>query len=295
VADIKYIIQVDDKGGIKKIEKLDKTISDVKEQSQKGSSAFSGLWKQFALGLGSVMGLQMAFRKLSGFMKSTIESAKIQELAERNLVVALKSTGREVPKLAEHLEVPKLAEHFKEYAKQIQSATTYGDEQILEAQALLIQLTKLDKEGLDAATKGAVGLASVFKTDLKAATNLVAKALAGNYGALSRYGISVKDLKTDEEKNAWGDAKEQIGDAVIKNQDLLKIIKDLTAKITELIETGKIAEWAKDAASGIITTVNALKLFFDTIKSGKPVIASMSENFADWTMNLMGMKSPQQD
>jgi len=110
VADIKYIIQVDDKGGIKKIEKLDKTISDVKEQ-------------------------------LSGFMKSTIESAKIQELAERNLVVALKSTGR---------EVPKLAEHFKEYAKQIQSATTYGDEQILEAQALLIQLTKLDKEGLDA-------------------------------------------------------------------------------------------------------------------------------------------------
>jgi len=148
--------------------------------------------------------------------------------------------------------------------------------------------------------------------------------LAGNYGALSRYGISVKDLKTDEEKrasllqqlnvlyerakgevdtftgatqqlkNAWGDAKEQIGDAVIKNQDLLKIIKDLTAKITELIETGKIAEWAKDAASGIITTVNALKLFF-TLTSGKPVIASMSENFADWTMNIIGLKSPQQE
>ncbi len=58
---------------------------------------------------------------------------------------------------------------------------------------MIAQLSNLDKQGLQQATKSAIGMASVFKVDLHSAATMVAKAMAGSTAALSRYGIKVDD------------------------------------------------------------------------------------------------------
>jgi len=152
----------------------------------------------------------------------------------------------------------------------------------------MIQLTKLDQKGLDAATKGAIGLASVYKTDLQSATTLVGKALAGNYGALSRYGLTVERTATAEEKrasllsqlltmyqraeaevdtyqgtvtqlsNVYGDLKEKVGEAVTENEEFRDILKTITELTSDLIESG-LVEWVTDIAVQSIKSMPMLQ------------------------------------
>lgn len=264
MADVRYIVTADTKGATTQIKKVDDSIDGMKKQAQKAQSPLKGMFASLAKGLVATAALGTAIHKMTGFLKNSIEAAKEQEKAENALTVALQSTGR---------EVPINADHFKKYAMELQSATKYGDEQIMSAQSLLIQLTDLDQKGLDAATEGALGLATVFQTDLKSATNLVAKALAGNYGALSRYGISVTDLNTEEEKraslleqlgtlyqratgevdtyegrmtqlkNSFGDLMEQIGGVVVKSEAFRDALQLLRKTIDNLVKSGLLEKW----------------------------------------------------
>jgi len=259
VSDIKFQATVDSKSGEVSLSQLDKGVDKLGTSTQKSAGAFKTLAAGVAAGVAAFYAAAKALRGLIKWMGDAIEKAGIQQMAEKEVAAALESTGR---------EVFKNTEHFKEYASRLQQATVFGDEQILSAQALMVQLTKLDREGLDMATKGAIGLASVYKQDLQAATTLVGKALAGNYGALSRYGIMVDRTATDEEKrasvlrqlqimyqraeaetdtyqgsvkqlsNTYGDLKEKAGDAVIKNEELLGLIKTATQAIRDFIDAG---------------------------------------------------------
>ena len=71
-------------------------------------------------------------RGMIRWMGDAIDKAAEQETSEKEMAGALESTGR---------EVDKNAKHFKEYASELQQATTFGDEQILSAQALMISAT----------------------------------------------------------------------------------------------------------------------------------------------------------
>jgi len=263
--DIRYIVTADTKKGKAAIKEFDQNVDKMGKTAQRAGTGFKSLAGGVAVGVAAFYAASKALRGVVQWMGDAIDKAAIQQTAEAEMRAALESTGR---------EVEANAEHFKLYASELQSATKFGDEQILSAQALMIQLTKLDREGLDAATKGAIGLASVYKTDLQAATTLVGKALAGNYGALSRYGIMVERTATDEQKrasileqlqvmyqrakaetdtyqgavkqlsNVYGDLKERIGDAVVKNEEIRDSIVDIREKIEDFIDSGKIEEWA---------------------------------------------------
>jgi len=272
MSDIKFKASVDAKKGEASLQELDKGVGKLEKSTPKAAAGFKALAMGVAAGVAVFATASKALRGLIKWMGDAVEKAAIQQAAEMEMRAALESTGR---------EVEANAEHFKKYASKIQEATVFGDEQILSAQALMIQLTKLNREGLDAATKGAIGLASVYKTDLQAATTLVGKALAGNYGALSRYGIMVERTATDEEKrasileqlqimyqraeaetdtyqgsvkqlsNTYGDLKEQAGDAIIKNEELLGLIKLGTQAIRDFIDAGypeHLAEMASQIA-----------------------------------------------
>lgn len=287
-ADIKFLVKVDSKKGQASIKGLDQQVDKLEKTTKKSAAGFKELAGKLAIGIAGIYGAIRALRGLTRFMGDAIDKAATQELAEKEVAAALESTGR---------EVEKNTEHFKAYASQLQSATTYGDEQVLSAQAMLLQLTNLDRKGLDRATQGALGLASVYKTDLKAATVLVGKALAGNYGALSRYGIMVERSMTDEQKrisileqlaimyqramaetetyqgsiqqlsNVWGDLKEKIGDVIIKNEAIKKGIKYVKKAIEEFIASGKIEEYANKFTlhlSAIIEAFKAVKKAFET-------------------------------
>lgn len=264
--DIRYVVTADTKKGKAAIKEFDDKIDKMGKTTQRAAGGFKNLAAGVAVGVAAFYAVTKALRGVVQWMGDAIDKAAIQEEAEKDVAAALESTGR---------EVGHLSRHFKQYASKLQNATTFGDEQILSAQALMIQLTKLDREGLDKATKGAIGLASVYKTDLQAATTLVGKALAGNYGALSRYGIMVERTMTDEQKrvsileqlqvmysraeaktetyagqvaqlgNVYGDLKEFVAAAVIENEAILGVITKVKEAMKDFVEKAKLGKQIK--------------------------------------------------
>lgn len=233
-------------------------------QAKKLGDEFKGLAKKigssFAGQMAALMGFNALINKTTTFLKSSIQASMEQEQALTQLANVFEVTGRSIP-----------IKEFHEWTGQIQQATVYGDEMIEQASALIAQLTDLNEDGLKEATKGAIGLAQAFGISLQSASTLVAKALAGNYGALSRYGIQVEKTMSDEEKrasilkqlarmyavaekstdtfagrlqqvsNAWSDLKEKIGDMFTASEQsreglvvLREAFEDIGTSITEL-------------------------------------------------------------
>lgn len=283
-----------------KIKDVSDSLDTMKTKAGAGDSAFKGLWLQMAGGILTIQGVKAALTNVISFMKSAVTEAGNQQLAEQNLKVALESTGR---------EVKNNVEHFKDFASEMQNATIYADDQVMAAQALLIQLTNLDNEGLDAATEGALGLASTFKMDLQAATNLVAKALAGNYGALSRYGLSVSDLNTDEEKrselldqlgtlyerakgetdtyqgsmaqlkNTYSDLLEEVGKTITESEAFKEVVNAIRKAIEDLIESGELDKWFSTAKKGFtsLMKVTGLANSLDLVRAKLALNAAKAE------------------
>jgi hypothetical protein len=194
LADIKYVITVDSAGALKNVQNFDKAVEDLgKTTGGKTAPAFSALWKQFAIGQLAVQALRDGWRLFKDQVGDSIKAAIEAESVDKALDATLDITGR---------KVADLADHFKEYASELQRKTIYDDEAIKKTQALLLQLTHLDRDGIDRATRGTIGLASALGIDLNSAATMVVKAMEGNYQALGRYGIKVRETGTLEEKRA---------------------------------------------------------------------------------------------
>ncbi len=275
MADVKYVITVDESGATKKIETLDQALGELgKTSGQKAAPALGALWKQFAIGSIAADAARKGLRFFKDELLGTIKEAMEAERVDRALESALEITGR---------AARGVAASFRDYANALQRQTVYDDEAIKSAQTLLIQMTKLDRDGINRATRGAIGLASVLGMDLQSAAQLVAKAMEGNYAALSRYGIKVDESlsagekqaqllerlasfykrsqdevdtlegKTKQLNNAWNDFKQSVGEAVTKTGILQEAIKNLTASIKALGGEAeaipeKLSFWEKIAA-----------------------------------------------
>ncbi len=266
MADIKYVITVDAAGAQTAIQKFDDAIVGLGKDSGATEKSSAGFWKQVAGGAIIANATTKAISFLWGEIKSLPNAAMEAEKAQRALDSALEITGR---------NLPGLSRHFAEYAMALQSQTTFGDEAIKGAQTLLIQLTDLDRNGIDRATKASIGLASVMGMDLQSAASLVAKAMAGNEGALSKYNIQVSKTGTAEEKraeildklgkfygraqadtetysgkmaqltNAYGDLKEIVGASITQNHFLRDSIGAVVSGLTDWLN----AEQALEAQS----------------------------------------------
>ncbi len=199
--DIKYLIVVDSKTAQASVEKFDGAVKDVaKTTRQQATPAVGGLQRAWAnltsaiaVGMIAYQTAGRVVHALTGFVKSTVTAAIEAEEAENNLRLSLETTGR---------EVESSLRHYSSYASSLMDITRYDDETIKSTQALLLQLTDLNQDGLDEATRGAIGLASVFKIDLDTAARIVAKATEGNVEMLGRYIPKLKGAKTEGEKAA---------------------------------------------------------------------------------------------
>lgn len=124
-----------------------------------------------------------AARGLIRGISTLISKAGQQELAEKKLEAAL---GRTSQALLDH-------------ASALQQVTMYGDETILEAQAMLAAFIK-DEEQLKLATQATLDLAAAKGFDLVAAADLVGKSVGSSTNALTRYGIEVKGAVGSQER-----------------------------------------------------------------------------------------------
>jgi hypothetical protein len=260
MADIKYVITVDSQGAVSSIKNFENAVDGTGGTSDKTGTKIAGLGKQF---FGAQIAVDLAKKGFNFFKEELLSmpaAAMEGEKAQRALESALQTTGR---------TVPTLARHYDALASSLQKQTIYDDEAIKGAETLLLQMTRLDRDGIERATKGAIGLATVMGTDLQSAAMMVTKAMEGNYIALARYGIKIDETLSAEGKqaqlldklnvlygraqsetdtmagrlsqlkNAWDDAKEALGKYVVENEGAnvsLEALKMILENIPALID-----------------------------------------------------------
>ena len=261
--DVRFVIAVEDAGAIRKLTETEQALYNLQGTTKTADSAFSNLWKGFAVGSLVVSALHKGFAALKGFVEGSISEAIESEQAQHRLAVSLEMTGRAVGNTTSDLIA---------FSKEQQNLTIYTDEQVQATMTLLAQLTKLDSEGIKRATKGAMGLASVLGMDLQSAALMVTKAMEGNYQALARVGIRIDENLPKEQQSAaileklvglyprataeletmggqlkqvgnlWGEVKESFGKALTEALDLkdsLAIVRDVLKEVTEGTDKGK--------------------------------------------------------
>lgn len=228
--------------------------------------------------------LGASIRKLTGFVKESINLAGVQEKAEKKLSAALKTAG---------IHAEGTAERLNEYAASLQKVTVYGDETIIGVEAMLATFGA-SEDVIKQATQVTLDMATAMEMDLKAAAILVGKAIAGETGSLSRYGIIVDeaDLKTrgfaavmdamnekfagaaqaeaetytgrmEQLKNVLGDMKEDVGNALLPT-------------LTKLIEWFMTGKEVIDPFTG---SVSNLASPFEKLQG---YIKNATENMGEW-------------
>lgn len=230
------------------VEAVKKDQGNMAKAADEHSGALKGLWQQFAIGQIAVNLINKAYGIVKDTIKDSIKEAADYELAVKGLNSAFEITGRNMPGMVNRL---------KDYANELQKLGLADDAVILKAESLLLQLTNLDEKGIKAATRGAIGLSSVFGIDLTNAAEMVAKGMEGNYTMLGRLIPAVRNATTEGEKQAamlktfedlykraiadtetyagqvkklgieWGETKKNLGEAILSTGILQSAMEGL--------------------------------------------------------------------
>lgn len=155
----------------------------AEQTAKKTASAMSSAFRGAAQAVGVFGAAFLVFRKAQSLMQGAIAAAQRQEMAQRKLQSAIGFTSTAL----------------LQQATALQQSTTFGDEAVIEAQALVgafikeeAQIKRLMPVILDfAAAKG---------MDLRSAADLVTKSIASGTNAMARYGIKITDSKNRSER-----------------------------------------------------------------------------------------------
>ena len=138
-----------------------------------------GITSKFGIAMSSVRSKLLIYSFAVGLvvtaMRKLFDAFTEQERVEKKLEVALGSVNQAL----------------LNQASALQSVTTFGDEAIINVQALIGSFTD-DEEAIKAATKATLDLAAAKGMDLNAAADLVSKTLGSSTNSLSRYGVEVE-------------------------------------------------------------------------------------------------------
>ena len=161
---------------------LKKSVSDVNQEGQKSNSVFSKL--------GPIIKIAFSVAAVKSFLdivKKTTAAADVQIQAERRLAVAL--NGR-----------VGVQQRLIKQAEEIQSRTTFGDEEIISQQAFLASL-QLSEEQIAKTIEASIQLSTVTGKDLRTSVELLSRTFSGQVGRLSQYGAEFRDLTQEQLKN----------------------------------------------------------------------------------------------
>ncbi len=122
-------------------------------------------------------------RAIISGIKTVINLEREQTLAVKKLETALGKNSSALQKQASAL----------------QQVTTFGDETIIQAQAMLAMFIK-DEEQLKKATIATLDLAAAKGMDLVQAADLVGKSVGSSTNALARYGVSAEGAAGSSER-----------------------------------------------------------------------------------------------
>jgi len=267
---------------------------DASKNVKKVESGFKRLTKTIkssALAqVAAIAGVAVAFRAVVRAIGASITAANKQAEAINALEGALAPLGSQVEKVSKALQ---------EQAAALQKVTTFGDEEIIEAQALIASFVR-EEDQIKAATKATLDLAEAKGFSLVSAADLVSKTLGSSTNALTRYGIEVTGAvgsterlstlteniatvfggraqkatetfsgKVKQLSNAWGDLAEDIGEAITNNEDASRSIDDLTKSVEEIAPSvAKFAVSMLKASTAVVRATSAVSEFIAKIVVG---------------------------
>lgn len=182
---------------------IDRVTRQASESYEKQKGAIRRVQESLS-GLGFAMqGITAIGRVLNGTVGDLINSAGVQEKAERKVEQAVKQTGMAAGYTAEELKV---------MASGMQELTTIGDEDIMNnVTAQMLTFTNITQDQFKEAQKQALNLATVLDGDLKSASIQLGKALNDpitNLSALSRSGIQFTAEQKEMVKELWNAGKQ---------------------------------------------------------------------------------------
>ena len=154
--------------------------------AKKAKGALGGVDRSMKTLAKSAMAAGAAFfgaRAIISGIKTVINLEREQTLAVKKLETALGKNSSALQKQASAL----------------QQVTTFGDETIIQAQAMLAMFIK-DEEQLKKATIATLDLAAAKGMDLVQAADLVGKSVGSSTNALARYGVSAEGAAGSSER-----------------------------------------------------------------------------------------------
>jgi len=283
---------------------LKKTSSGVKKASTRfkqlatsARAAAAAMSGPFLAGLALAA---LALRSLARVLGEAVEKSAEQEAAVKALTDALAPLGSKAETVSQALQ---------EQAAALQKVSTFGDETIIRAQALIAAFVR-DEDQIKAATKATLDLAAAKGFDLVTAADLVSKTLGSSTNALKRYGIEAKGAVGSTERlssltgniekvfggraageidtyagaikqlsNAYGDFLEVLGNTVTKSGAVRETIDRLLGFFTDPATTKGI----RDFSNLIFSVVNHLATAAGIVKKiVLPPFQSMATLLTSW-------------
>jgi len=178
------ILSIDDRDFNKKLNQSSKSLGKMPKGFDKVKK--SGVATFAAIGA-SVVAVKKAF----DFAKESLEAFNKQQKAVAKLNAVLKATGRAAGFTSKQLQ---------EQARDLQQITTFGDETIINMQALLATFKQINGVNFQRAQKAILDMSAVLDQDLKSGAIQVGKALndpVKGITALSRVGVSFTQVQKD--------------------------------------------------------------------------------------------------
>ena len=186
MADLATLGVVVKSSGIKQTESDLKGLSREGAKAEKQAASLASAWGK-KLGAAVLVGTGIAVVAIRRIVQNTIEADKVQA----QLAARIKSTGGVAGLTVKGLN---------DMADGLQRITTFDDESIGGAQALLLTFTKIGKDVFPDATKAVLDMSTALGTDLNSAALQVGKALndpVRGITALSRAGVQFSESQRE--------------------------------------------------------------------------------------------------
>ena len=191
---------------------LKKVSSEAKKEANEVAKVAKGVALGNLLSQGITGGIGLAvkgFTMLKNSIKEWRDAAGVQIKAEKNLTQTIKSTGGAAGLTATEI---------KEMAAGLQKTTNFGDEVIMQGQAMLLTFTKIGKDVFPEATEAMLNFAQKFQVEPQQAAIMIGKALNDpirGIVAMRRVGVSFTEEQEKQIKNFMAQGKQVEAQKVI--------------------------------------------------------------------------------
>jgi hypothetical protein len=172
------------------IYKITGDVSDIKRSLTNTERQIKKFTK-FVQSAAGLFGAAAAFKMLTSVVKDLVKAGLENEQNELKLATAMKISGQAAAGQVKQLTG---------LAKALSLVTTYTDDETVAAMTTLTEVGSVSAKGMRELIPLVQDLASGLGMDLGTASDLVAKTLSGNTGALGRYGIKIKETKDPVER-----------------------------------------------------------------------------------------------